>query len=256
MKNFLRHYRFGTVRVRHEVFPSVLLGTSPFIGAGQFGDKSYFYHQHFYENPDNIVPVLEEGFKLGCNAVQLIAYPALVRAVERTVEKTNIPIFVLATVGLGDLQAEIADVARLNPQCLLIHGAYTDKNFAGIDRHLKMIRERFPKMITGVATHNPGIIIEKAVKIPNVDVILSPFNKSGIFMRPSQEMTIEAVAAARKAGCKVFAMKTLAAGTIPVHEAFGFLKNQVHGLTVGLASTTEIRETLDHLRKLYPPRRR
>lgn len=256
MKSFTKFYRFATIKVRNVTFPTVLIGTSPFIGAGQFGDKSFFYHQHFYENPDNIIPLLEEGFKLGCNAVQLIAYPTLVRALEKTLERTGYPAFVMATVGVGDLQAEILDVARLNPQCLLIHGAYTDKNFAGIERHLKMIHERFPNMITGVATHTPGLVIERAIQIPHVEVILTPFNKSGIFMRPSQELTVEAVALARTTGRKVFAMKALAAGTIPPAEAFGFLKNQVHGVAVGLASTTEIRETLDVLRKQYPPRKR
>ncbi len=45
--------------------PRILLGTSPFIGSGQFGSKASLYYTHFYENPQNIVKVMCKAVDLG-----------------------------------------------------------------------------------------------------------------------------------------------------------------------------------------------
>ena len=46
------------LRVGKARIPRILLGTSPFIGAGQFGIRAQFYYEHFYQNPGNIVKIV------------------------------------------------------------------------------------------------------------------------------------------------------------------------------------------------------
>lgn len=38
--------------------PHLMLGTSPFIGAGQFGSRSSEYRKRFFDNPDNMTELL------------------------------------------------------------------------------------------------------------------------------------------------------------------------------------------------------
>ncbi|MBI5166312.1 MAG: hypothetical protein HY998_01040 [candidate division NC10 bacterium] len=244
MKSFEEVYKFGTFDVEGVSFPRFLLGTSPFIGAGQFGPKSYFYYRHFYEQPANITKIIIECVEAGCNAVQAIGYPPILEAVGKAMEDSDAEIFLFGTVGLGNISEEVEAFSLLKPSCLVIHGSYTDKNLAGALHHLKEIRRRFNKIVTGVSVHMPGIVIEKTLEAHEVQIILTPINKKGAFMRPTQGSTLQAIEKAREAGKRVIAMKALAAGDLSPDEAFPYLKDKVDGLTVGLTSEEEIKEAL------------
>jgi len=41
------------VEIGNATIPRVLLGTSPFVGSGQFGTRSPIYYAKFYRNPEN-----------------------------------------------------------------------------------------------------------------------------------------------------------------------------------------------------------
>ena len=48
-----------------------MLGTSPFIGAGQFGLKALEYYKTFCLKPSNIAKIYREAYQLGIKALQL-----------------------------------------------------------------------------------------------------------------------------------------------------------------------------------------
>jgi len=74
-----------------------MLGTSPFIGAAQFGRKSHEYRMKFFYNEENMKELFIKSAELGVKAVQLIAYEPLVRALKKAEEETGEDFFVAAT---------------------------------------------------------------------------------------------------------------------------------------------------------------
>jgi len=245
MKPFADAYRFGTIGIDGRMFPKILLGTSPFIGAGQFGAKSYVYYRQFYENPKNIVKIIIECVKLGCNAVQVICCPPILTAVQDAIRATDTEIFVMGSTGLGDISDEIEKMKQLKAQSIVTHGSYTDRILNKNPEKLRQTLQGIKDGITGIVSHTPGTTVEKAAAIEEVRLMLVPFNKIGIFMDPSFESTLQAVESTRRIGKKIIAMKSLAAGRLKPDEAFAFLKGRVDGVAVGLTSLEEIKETLN-----------
>jgi len=107
MKPFRENYQFKTFSVRGMAFPSVMLGTSPFIGAGQFGAKAMLYHTQFFLQPQNITEIVAYCVGLGVNAVQAIGYPRIMAAIREAMEESDTEVFILGTVGLGSIEREI-----------------------------------------------------------------------------------------------------------------------------------------------------
>jgi len=245
MKEFADAYAFGTFDIDGEKFPKVLLGTSPFIGAGQFGAKSYFYHSQFYENPKNIVKIIIECVKLGCNAVQAICCPPILAATQNAVKATDTQLFIMGSTGLGEISNEIERMKQLKAQSIVTHGSHTDRILSENPEKLKRTLQDIEDRIVGIATHTPGTMIEKAVAIEEVKLMLIPFNKIGVFMDPSFESTLHAAESSRRIGKKIIAMKSLAAGRLKPAEAFQFLRDRVDGVAVGLTSMEEVKETLE-----------
>jgi len=69
--------------------PRVLLGTSPFIGAGQFGRRAAFYYNYFYENPKNIVKIIHKAVDLGVTGVQALPFRPIFGAFKGCGERTE-----------------------------------------------------------------------------------------------------------------------------------------------------------------------
>ncbi len=77
--------------------PGLMLGTSPFIGAGQFGSKSLDYQRQFFDNPDNMIRLFVHSANLGVKAIQLIGYQPLVTALMKA-EEISGDFFVAVTI--------------------------------------------------------------------------------------------------------------------------------------------------------------
>jgi hypothetical protein len=233
---FLESYKFGTFSIRGVEFPRVMIGTSPFIGASQFGDRSYFYLSHFYENPSNMVKILVDAAMEGCNAVQAIAYPRILSSIKEAERVSGREFFILGSAGVGSLEDEVSSLLSSGAKCIVSHGSYADR---------EQSVERLRAEIRGIATHLPGITIPKVLSDPEVDVILAPINKNGKFMRPSREESLDAIEKARERGKKVIAMKPLAAGQLKPDKAFSWLSGRVDGIAFGIASKEEMKACLD-----------
>jgi len=66
----------------HLRIPRLMLGTSPFIGAGQFGMDAYEYRKQFFYNESNMKKLFIKSARLEVKAVQLIVYEPLVSALK------------------------------------------------------------------------------------------------------------------------------------------------------------------------------
>ena len=82
--------------------PRLMLGTSPFIGAGQFGSKALEYRRLFFEKPENMTRLFVHSAKLGVKAVQLVGYQPLVAALRKAQEITG-DFFVAVTIPITEL---------------------------------------------------------------------------------------------------------------------------------------------------------
>jgi hypothetical protein len=86
--------------------PGLMLGTSPFIGAGQFGSKSLDYRRRFLDNPDNMTRLFVHSAILGVKAVQLVGYQPLVAALMKAQEISG-DFFVAVTIPRGDFATNL-----------------------------------------------------------------------------------------------------------------------------------------------------
>jgi hypothetical protein len=112
--------------------PRLMLGTSPLIGAGQFGSKSLDYRRQFYDMPDNMIRLFVHSAKLRIKAVQLIGYQHLVAALMKA-EGLSSDFFVVVTIPRGDFALNLGLVSSLEPEFVSVHAQFCDR----IDDRLK-----------------------------------------------------------------------------------------------------------------------
>jgi predicted aldo/keto reductase-like oxidoreductase len=237
-------YRYGLVSLnRSTKIPKLLFGTSPFIGAGQFGSKSAYYYQQFYLNPVNITRLYMESIEKGLNAIHTPCDHILVKAIWEADNATGSSSFIMATLEPRDIQKQLGLYSN-NAETVLLHGSFTDAYLEEIDETLSFVKGYCRGALTGIATHNPGAVIPKIIDKPDIEVILAPVNGLGLFMEPSPESTLKAVMEARAKGIVVFAMKPLAAGRLNPKEAFSYLKDKVDGLVVGVTTSQELTQVI------------
>lgn len=79
-------------------------------------------------------------------------------------------------------------------------------------------------------------------------LIMAAFNKTGFYLNPSLDETINAV---KKPGMNFIPMSTLAAGAIPPEEAFEFIGQfpEIKSVVVGMSKISHIDQTVDLINK-------
>ncbi|MFX1263703.1 MAG: hypothetical protein ACFFAZ_16760, partial [Promethearchaeota archaeon] len=60
--------------------PRVLCGTSPFMGAGQFGLAGREWHRRFFNHPERMSEMFEHFCRLGYPGAHVTGYPTIVEA--------------------------------------------------------------------------------------------------------------------------------------------------------------------------------
>ncbi len=136
---------------------------------------------------------------------------------------------------------------------VFMHDALVDLALGlGCDEAFDVFREHIEKEYDV-----PGGLISKNVPLlrEHLDnrgwddyLIMAAFNKTGFYLNPSLEKTIEAV---QKPGMNFIPMSTLAAGAIPPEEAFEFIGQypQIKSVVVGMSKTSHIDQTVDLINK-------
>ena len=219
--------------------PKVLLGTSPFIGAGQFGDRALSYYSRLYKRPKNIVKIIIRSSEIGVKGIQLLPCPPVVRALREAERELGSRFTVLGTV-TGE--EDIALLQEFETASMLLHGEVTDSRNQQVIRFLlDKIKETGSS--AGLATHRPlrtlNWLYEREL---DFDVIMVPLNRAGLFMDGEVERVAEAL---KGLGKPVIAKKTLAAGRLPPEEALRYVADLgcVDVVAIGVASEEEAEET-------------
>jgi len=228
------------VKLEGEKIPLVTIGTSPFIGAGQFGAKAALWRREFLENADKMYELMNYACEKGAKGAEIIPIGKIPEAAVMTMEK-NSNFFVLGSTSWDSLKIEV--LSEIKAKIIFVHGSFADR------RNKTFLEETFQKIrragiIPGVATHEPlrtiPFILESKL---DCSAILVPFNKEGFIM--GDKSRLEALI--NKTGDEMFyvGMKTLAAGKIPPKEAYEYIRNhKISAITVGLTSKKEISETV------------
>jgi len=225
--------------------PRLMLGTSPFIGAGQFGARSQGYYEQFSQRPENMVKLMVEAAEFGINWVQAIGYDRVGRAVEEARCRTMKEIEVAGTVGLRDFNQELELMKSLKAKIIFTHASVTDR----LDSYLKECIERISEVgIPGVATHNPGRTIPTLEDWERIEIIMAPINKIGRYMVPSPERALEAISNTKKV---VIGKKVLAAGQLDPEEALEYVAEFVYGVAIGITSWQELVKTFCIAKRIW-----
>jgi hypothetical protein len=231
--------------------PAVSLGTSPFIGAGQFGYKATDYYKKFYMNPLNMEEIIIKSIELGIPAIQAIAYERIIQTIKNVQDKLQVKLFNSITIGFKDWRKELEESKIIDPQIAFIFPSITDlRNKVKLKEVIDGIKEA--GVIPGCATHNPGKTLPFLEDSElDINIYLAPVNPAGKFMGSEPAKVIELYEKLKK---PVIGKKVLAAGDIKPGETFPFVSKikSVKGITVGITSLHEAEETFEQARKFWP----
>ena len=243
----------GQIKIKEKNLPRTLLGSSPFIAAGQFGHRARLYQLDLYNQPENILKVIRKSYKLGVRGVQLIPYPPVVDAVNWAREE-GCDLSIIGTARPGEEASDIELLSRLGADAVLLHAAISDScNWDTIRVHLELIKDE--NIIAGLATHQPFRTSAKILESPVLnlfDLYMIPVNKLGYLMDTEFFMEKERAELAdliNRINKTVIVKKTLAAGILTPDDAFNFLDNVDYAdiITVGIAYEKEAEETFSLL---------
>jgi len=244
--------RSSWVKIGHVKLPRVLLGTSPFIGAGQFGSRAYAYYAAFYNKPEKVAEVVLAAAELGVVGVQPLPYGFLAEAIRMAQAELGRELVVVATIGPSDPLSDLEFFEGLDMRAALLHGALTDEvSGRELEPLLAELRDR--GLLAGYVTHKPMNMLERvrAGELPKPDLVLLPFNKLGYLMDAPASRIAEAL---RELGLLAFGKKVLAAGRLRPREAFEFALGfgVLEGVAVGVVSRAEAEETFKALAEVAP----
>jgi hypothetical protein len=239
----------GPIKVKEKILPRTLLGSSPFIAAGQFGHRTRLYQLDLYSQPENILKVIRKSYKLGVKGIQLIPYPPVVDAVNWARDE-GCKLQIVGTARPGEESHDIKLLSRLDADAILLHAAITDScNWETIKSHLELIKDE--NILPGLATHQPFRTSFNLLESPILDLFdlyMIPVNKLGylmdteFFMEKERDELADLINRINKT---VIVKKTLAAGILTPGDAFSFLKKFEYAdmITVGIAYEKEAEET-------------
>lgn len=230
--------------------PRILLGTSPFVGAGQFGSRAQFYYEHFYKKPKNIVKIVLKAVDLGVTGVQALPFRPIFRALKAVERELKERLTIVGTIGPDDPLSNIRDFQAFNTVAMLLHGEITDK------RNSKRILELLNKVhaadcLAGLVTHKPLSTLNWLLKTDlDIDLLMVPFNKLGMFMDADPVKVAEAI---RRLGKPIIGKKALAAGYLPPEDALTYVAQSgcIDIVALGVASEQEAKETFTAAAKAF-----
>jgi len=221
--------------------PRVLLGTSPFIAAGQFGRRAFNYYVKFVNNPNAVRKVIEASIEVGVQGIQLLPYDWICKALKKILSDHE-DIVIVGTLLPDELESSVKALSELNATVSLVHGAISDtRDLRVIEKHLNLC-ERISPLI-GLVVHEPLKTLSWLTRVNlKVDVIMAPINKMGYLLDGSLK---EVIRVYEKLGVPIIGKKVLAAGRLKPKEALEFIKDIhiIKSVAIGVASIEEAKET-------------
>jgi len=245
----------GYLELEGKKLPKTLLGTSPFIGAAQFGHRARLYQLDLYQKPENMAKIIKKSYQMGVRGIQLLPYPNLIEALKVS-QKDGYNMEIIGTILPEQEDKDINLLAGLDASAMLLHAMITDRtdwNF--IAEKLESITDF--GAIPGLVTHTPFRTTRKLIESPIKNLFqlyMMPVNRLGYLMDcdtygPNERFELQKLI--QKLKKKIIAKKLLAAGIMTPEDAFDYLKglDYVDMVTVGIASEDEAQDTFENLKK-------
>jgi len=245
----------GYLELEGEKLPRTLLGTSPFIGAAQFGHRARLYQLDLYQKPGNMAKIIKRSYELGIRGIQLLPYPNVIEALQMA-QKDGCNLEIIGTILPDQEEKDINLFAGLDASAMLLHAVITDReNWYFIAEKLESIADS--GAIPGLVTHTPFRTTRKLLESPIIKLFqlyMIPVNRLGYLMDcdthgPTQRSELRNLI--QQLDKKIIAKKLLAAGIITPDDAFDYLKtlDYVDMVAVGIASEDEAQNTFEILAK-------
>ena len=214
------------------------VGTSPFLGASQFGKNARVYRRKFLNHADAVLEILEASYEVGGRGIEIILAGKVTEAAKIMAETHDD--FVITGSTFPGPDPLIKELAELGAKIIFAHGMVADKK----DDKLEKLIDEIESMgiIPGIAAHNPVSTLESAFEnLPNVKAFLIPFNTRGYLMGNQKEL--EKIVDSHK-NHHFMGMKTLAAGKLDPNKAYEYIsKHNICCTTIGMVSVNEARES-------------
>jgi hypothetical protein len=237
------------IQLESESIPKISLGTSPFIGAGQFGQLGQIWRLEFLHNAEKMAKLMIKCYENGAKGVEAIPAGRILDAI--SLAKGIYPDFTVLSSTLWESPANhylIDKLVAADAKIIFLHGSISDQRDINLIKPL-ISRIRDAGKIPGIATHYPHRTIP-FIHNTKLDcpAILLPFNIKGQFM--GEQTTVEQLV--DSLDYFFVAMKPLAAGKIPPKKAFPYLReHNISAVTVGMVSEEEIIETIAEAKKIF-----
>jgi putative N-acetylmannosamine-6-phosphate epimerase len=221
-----------------ENLPLVSTGTSPFIGAGQFGLMASIYRMKFMRNTDTMVEILEAAYQSGARGVEIIPMGNICEAAK--IMKDTYDDYIIMGSTFPGPDPLIEDMIKIETKLIFVHAIVSDR----LNKHLNNLLDEISSrgIIPGIAVHNPINTLEYAfLNLKHINVFLIPFNASGFIM--GNQKRLENLIDSKK-DTYFIGMKTLAAGRLSPSKAFDYIsKHNICSVTIGMVNPREAKES-------------
>lgn len=234
-------------------FNEIILGTSPFIFAPQFGHRTRLYELDFEKQPENIQKILDKSYEKGVHKILLNRSDDLETALDLSIQNGN-EWEVIGKTNLDKFDEDLQTFSKYNTTTIMLDGFFVDQNIEDntydiISNYLKEIKSK--GFIPAIETRTPFKNIPKIVEsnfANDFDEIMLPFNFYGYMMdcnflnNENKEKINHLLSVIDK---KIIANRTLATGILKPKEAYEFIStvDYIDSVCVGVAKVEEAEET-------------
>jgi hypothetical protein len=248
---------FPTIEIEGIKIPKLLIGINSLLGWSHTSSGRDRWIIRFY-TARRIAKVFERCIELGVVGVLGPVWPRLLQAIKMAEKETGERMtFVSTTIGeKKDTQKQLRMLEGVYSPICCIHGAWSDSwpvrkgRLEGLEFYLKMIREA--GLVPGLACHNGERLRMVDRRGYDVSVFVTPVNKSGFYMNPTQRSILSAIGRTRK---PVIAIKPLASGRFDEGKLREWLewsltRKGVSALCLGFMSEEEAEEDIACMKQI------
>lgn len=223
----------------------ILVGTSPFIAAGQF-ERSRLYYLEFVIKRGGAAKILSWCLKNGFTWIQALDVSFLASEIDMAYTWTSQPpIIVLSTWDKPGKAVE--RFKKFNIKIVLAHALMVDRlDVPLIKKFLSQVKEL--GFTPGIVTHMPAKTLRRLKHLDELKVVMVPLNYAGFFNEDVNE-TLEML---KEMNVVVIAKKVLGAGRLPIERSLSWAlsRPEIDSVALGIASLSEAEHTLLLARQL------
>lgn len=217
-----------------------MVGTSPFIGAGQFGARASIYRKKFLRNTDAMLKILEASYRVGGKGIEAIPMGKICEAA-KIMKQTHDDYIITGSTFPGP-DPLLENLIEIDAKLIFVHAMVSDKLNKRLNNILEDISSR--GVIPGIAVHNPINTLKYSFEnLKQINVFLVPFNASGFIM--GNQKRLEKIIDKKK-DYFFIGMKTLAAGNLDPRTAFDYIsKHNICSVAIGMVKVQEATDSTE-----------